>query len=190
MNPCSMNNAVEVLWQLVPRFLTAGDSCVDATVGNGRDTAALCGLVGPEGHVYGFDIQQDALDRAAILLTDTVPQVPCTLIHASHADMRAYVEGPVALILFNLGYLPGGNKAITTQAESTLAALNAALGLLRPGGRVAVVLYPGHEAGARESAVVKAWASQLNQREHTVLAMSFMNQANHPPELILIEKRG
>ncbi len=190
MKPFPMNNAVEILWQLVPRFLSEGDTVVDATVGNGKDTAALCTLVGPGGRVYGFDIQQDALDRAQAYINETAPEIPCTLIRGSHADMQAHIHHPVDLILFNLGYLPGGDKSITTQAESTLEAMAASLGLMRPGGKIAAVLYPGHAPGAQEADAVKAWASSLNQKQYGVLALTFTNQVNNPPQLILIEKKG
>ncbi len=143
MIPFPMNNAVEILWQLVPRFVTAGDICVDATVGNGKDTAALCRIVGSNGHVYGFDIQNEALEQASLLLNGSVPETSFTLIHASHALMSRHVTQPVDLVLFNLGYLPGGDKSITTKSESTLKAMASSLELLKCGGKLAAVLYPG-----------------------------------------------
>ena len=41
----------------------AGDLCIDATAGNGNDTLLLCELVGKEGKVVAFDIQQVAVDN-------------------------------------------------------------------------------------------------------------------------------
>ncbi len=186
----SMNNAVEILWQLVPQMLSEGDICVDATVGNGKDTAALCKLVGPAGHVYGFDIQKDALDQARLFIDSASPESAYTLIHASHGMIKTYIAHPVDLILFNLGYLPGGDKTITTKAESTLEAMTASLELLKSGGKLTAVLYPGHGAGASEAVAVKDWASQLNQKHFSVAVLTFTNQVNNPPQLMLIEKRG
>lgn len=185
-----MNNAVELLWEMIPEILGEGDVAVDATVGNGRDTVALCRLVGATGRVYGFDIQEEALERARMLLEETLPGAPCTLIRCCHAQMAETVSEPLDLVLFNLGYLPGGDKAVTTLAETTLEAMVASLRLLKPGGKLAAVLYPGHEAGAREAEVVKAWAASLDQKQYAAVSMNFINQINHPPQLLLIEKRG
>lgn len=190
MKSFPMNNAVEILWQLVPRFLTEGDCVVDATVGKGRDTAALCKLVGKQGQVYGFDIQQEALDQARLYIEENAPDIPCILIHGSHAQMAHHIPQPVDLVLFNLGYLPGGDKRITTEAESTQDAMKTSLELLKAGGKLAAVLYPGHEAGAWEAEAVKSWASRLDQKRFSAVVMTFTNQANNPPQLLLIEKRG
>lgn len=51
------------------------------------------------------------------------------------------------LVAFNLGYLPGGDKAITTTSETTLVALGAAERILMPGGLISVVAYVGHPGG-------------------------------------------
>ena len=42
-----------------------GETVVDATAGNGNDTQFLAELVGENGHVLAFDIQQAALDSTA-----------------------------------------------------------------------------------------------------------------------------
>lgn len=190
MKPFPMNNAVEILWQMVPEFLLPGDTAVDATVGNGRDTEALCRIVGPSGKVYGFDIQTEALERARSLLEEAVPETPCILIHESHSALKNHIAHPVDLVLFNLGYLPGGDKRVTTKADTTLEAMTAALELLKTGGKLAAVLYPGHEAGAEEATAVIEWSSTLNQKKFTSLLLTITNQINHPPQLLLIEKRG
>lgn len=188
MNTFPMNNSVEFLWNLVPLFLRRGDIAVDATLGNGKDMAALYRIVGPQGHVYGFDIQEEALNQTRTLLGGDAASV--TLIHGSHCTMKAHVKEPVDLVLFNLGYLPGGDKSITTVAETTLEAMVAGLELLKSGGKLAAVLYTGHEAGAREAELVKAWSSTLDQRQFSAATLAFTNQVNHPPQLLLIEKRG
>lgn len=190
MKPFPMNNAVEILWQLVPGFLLPGDTAVDATVGNGRDTEALCRIVGPAGQVYGFDIQTEALERARSLLEEAVPETPCILIQECHSSLKNHVTQPVDLVLFNLGYLPGGDKRITTTADTTLEAMTVALDLLKPGGKLAAVLYPGHEAGAAEAKAVIQWSSGLNQKTFSSLLLSYTNQINNPPQLLLIEKKG
>jgi len=190
MKPFKMNNAVSLLWELIPGFISEGDTVVDATVGNGKDTEALCRLVGERGSVIGFDIQAEALNRASELLREAVPGHAVTLIQRCHSELKDHVKTPVSLVLFNLGYLPGGDKTVTTRSETTLEAMEEALELLQPGGKLAAVLYPGHPEGNMEAEVVRAWSSGLDQRAYTTLLTSFANQINHPPQLLLIEKRG
>ena len=93
-------------------------------------------------------------------------------------------------IVFNCGYLPGGNKALTTETGSTLSALAQAVHILRPGGLLAVVLYPGHEAGALEAQAVSEWAAALPQQQFAVLHYGFTNRRNRPPYLLAVEKHN
>ena len=82
------------------------------------------------------------------------------LIHDSNARFENYLvdyQGRVDLFMYNLGYLPGGDKSITTDSATTLKSLSSALELLAVGGLLCVVCYPGHEEGARESQAVEAF---------------------------------
>jgi hypothetical protein len=63
----------------------------------------------------------------------------------------------VAVVMFNLGYLPGEDHALATEADETLRALDAAACVLKSGGLISVVCYPGHAQGADESACVERW---------------------------------
>lgn len=173
-----------------------GDIVVDATAGGGVDTLALAELVGPNGIVYAFDIQQEALDRtherlSSLADNDKLPKVKLVLgNHAAMAEaVDASVIGQVSAVMFNLGYLPGSSDlTIITEPASTLAALDAAVLLLRPGGIVTCVLYPGHPGGADEAAAVEAWAAQLPQSlAQTVIYRQ--TQRNTAPYLIAAEKR-
>lgn len=147
-----------------------GDTVIDATAGGGVDTLALAELVGPKGTVYAFDIQQEALDRTELRLSalendGRMPNVHLRL--ADHAEMEPHIDssdvGKVAAVMFNLGYLPGGDPSVITEPGSTLRALDSALALLRPGGIMTCVLYPGHPGGDAEAAAVEAWAAGLPQ---------------------------
>jgi len=176
-----------------------GDIAIDATAGNGVDTLALARLVGPKGTIYAFDIQQEALDRTRERLSalEAETLLPDThLIHQSHARMAEAVQsihaphaGLVSAVMFNLGYLPGsGDLSIITEPTSTISALEAALTLLRRGGVITCVLYPGHPGGAEEAAAVEAWAAALPQS----IAQSVIYrqlQRIDAPYLIAVEKR-
>lgn len=136
----------------------AGDIVIDATAGNGYDTLFLAQRVGPHGQVYAFDIQPVALERTAVRL-DAAGVTNVRLIQGNHADMVSLVAeehyGRIATIMFNLGYLPRGDKSIITKTLSTRAALDAALRLLRIGGTLTVLAYPRHPGGLQEMIVVQ-----------------------------------
>lgn len=155
--------------EAVASVLQPGDTAVDATVGNGFDTCFLSRTVGPTGFVVGFDVQQSALDATAKRL-QAADLHNVTLVHKGHetladeASVRkpsvaASVQSPAA-IMFNLGFLPRSDHAITTQPHTTVAAITAAVELLEPGGVLTVLAYRGHAGGPEEFAAVE----QLLQR--------------------------
>lgn len=173
-----------------------GDTVIDATAGGGVDTLVLAQLVGPKGTVYAFDIQQEALDRTrerllAFAGQDKLPAVK--LVLQNHAHMAEAIDslhvGQASAVMFNLGYLPGGgDQTVITEPASTITALNAAINVMRPGGIVTCVLYPGHPGGAAEADAVETWAAQLPQ---SVAQAVTYRQSQRPaaPYLVAIEKR-
>ncbi|WP_430535562.1 class I SAM-dependent methyltransferase [Listeria rocourtiae] len=175
---------------LLNRIILPGDTVVDATIGNGHDTAFLADLVGVNGRVFGFDIQQEAIDATTQLLTEKQLNNQVTLLHESHAKMTELLsEQTIKAAIFNLGYLPGGNKTITTLAESTIQAIDAALSLLEVGGITILVIYHGHPEGQTEKSAVLNYTESLPQEQFHVLEYRFINQRNNPPFVIAIEKR-
>lgn len=166
-----------------------GDTVVDGTAGNGHDTLMLAECVGAEGCVYAFDIQTAALAATQQRLQQHGLQQRVRLIHDSHANLAAHVPANIAAAVFNFGYLPKGDKNITTQTESSIAAVSAALSLLRPNGLLAAALYHGHEQGKPETAALLAFAAALPQQQFSVLKYEFINRQNSPPIALLIEKR-
>ncbi|NBD27618.1 class I SAM-dependent methyltransferase [Paenibacillus glycinis] len=196
--------------RLVKERVSPGDAVVDATCGNGVDTQFLAELVGPRGAVYAFDIQEAALERTRSRIEAAIggtygagaPDAgglheadirPLRLVHASHADMDKHVaeahRGSVAAVMFNLGYLPGADQAVITEPASTLAALEAALRLLRPGGILTAVLYPGHPGGLEEAEAVAAWASSLPQPLGQAMLYRLIQKAE-APYLAAVEKKA
>ncbi|MBO6576413.1 MAG: class I SAM-dependent methyltransferase [Rhodothermales bacterium] len=167
------------------RILRPGDAAVDATVGNGHDTRFLAERVGPGGQIWGFDVQAKALRRAHERLRDVSASV--TLIRDSHASMAAYVAMPMRVALFNLGYLPGGSRAVTTTAESTITALEASWSLLTHDGRIVLVLYRGHPGGAEEARAVLDWAGGLGSA--SVVRFGFTGRGGAPPEALVVARR-
>ena len=149
---------------VLARALRPGDRAVDATMGNGHDTAFLCELVGESGHVYAFDVQRDAVANTRERLSQTGLLGRASLFCLGHERMAEQVTSPVAAVVFNLGWLPGGDHSITTEAGATIEGLRAALKAIRTGGIVTVVLYDGHEEGRREKERVLRWAEKLDTK--------------------------
>lgn len=145
------------------RVIRPGDIVIDATAGNGHDTRFLAEQVGSTGRVYAFDVQRDALEQTERRLPAEL-RAAVTLLqhdHARLADVLPVAEhGRMAAVMFNLGYLPGGDHRVITQTASTLAALEAARDWLRPGGMLSVIAYPGHAGGAEETRAVSDWFTQ------------------------------
>lgn len=112
-----------------------------------------------------------------------------TLIEDSHANLAHYVSEPIGLIVFNLGYLPDGDKQRATQAETTLASLQAALDKLSVGGLLSVTMYWGHEAGKTERAAVLRWAAALDRSTYHCVHTDMCNQPNCPPEILFVTRK-
>lgn len=186
----AMYSVLDFAHHLTVSALDPAGVAIDATVGNGHDTLHLANAVGPGGRVYGFDIQWRAIRRTRRRLAAAGVGERVVLHHASHADMLHHlppeIRRRVGAVMFNLGYLPGGDHAITTTPEATLEALQQALPLLRTGGLVTVVLYTGHPGGAGEAQAVTDWAAGLDQATVHVLSYRFINQMNAPPQLLAL----
>lgn len=155
----------DIAHELVAAHVLPGDKVIDATTGNGHDTLFLAELVGETGHVYAFDIQQQAIRKTASRLEENSLRDRVTLIPGSHADMIGLLPekdaGRIAAILFNLGYLPGGEKHVTTCAGTTLQALEESLALLKPGGIISLLVYVGHPGGKEEDEAIREWLGRL-----------------------------
>lgn len=170
------------------RTIREGDTVVDATMGNGKDTLFLCDLVGGSGHVYAFDVQAEAVERTRERVREAGFEPRTTLLLAGHETMADHVKAPVQAVMFNLGWLPGAEHIVTTRTETTLKAVSAALELIAPGGIVTVCVYPGHEEGTRELKALKEYVSGLSVRTFNVLYHSFVNASSQTPQLFLIQR--
>ena len=174
---------------VLQRALRPGDCAVDATAGNGHDTMLLAQCVGKHGKVYAFDVQTSALAATQARLQQAGLQDRAILIADSHARLRQHVPPGLRAAVFNLGYLPGSDKTVVTQAASTLSALEQALDLLQPGGIVVLVIYSGHPGGNAESQAVQDWVQSLNPQQALAVQYGLLNQNGMPPYVIAIEKR-
>ncbi|WP_108307584.1 class I SAM-dependent methyltransferase [Metalysinibacillus jejuensis] len=85
--------------RFLAKVVAPGDVVIDATAGNGNETYYLAGLVGEQGKVYAFDIQQQALTATAQKLG--ARQIQVALIHDGHQNVHQYVQEVVAAATFN-----------------------------------------------------------------------------------------
>lgn len=172
---------------MISPHIKDGGIAVDFTMGNGHDTLWLCRAVGPNGHVYSFDIQEGAkLSTEKLLSIENVDNA--TLILDSHSNVKNYVNDKICVGLFNLGFLPGGDKSITTMTETTLPAIQAGIDLLDDDGALLIAVYPGHAEGTKEGIFIEEMLSKYDRK---TLCCSKFKIVNSPtsPFFFLVEKK-
>jgi methylase of polypeptide subunit release factors len=165
-----------------------GDVVVDATCGNGHDTLFLARLVGSEGKVWAFDVQEDALSAAEKLLRGEGCLPWVRLVRDGHERIAEHVREPVRAAVFNLGFLPGREEGVVTRPDTTLSALEQATELLLPGGIITIAIYTGHPGGAEEAAAVGQWSAGLPSRIFNAWQSRQLNRSAAAPYLVLVEK--
>lgn len=195
-----MLKQLEMAHWMLKDIIKTNDVVVDATMGNGYDTQFLAEL---GANVYAFDVQEEALNATEKRLDDagiknqifeknlsnllTEPSV--NLVLSGHEKLSEYVKEPIKAAIFNLGYLPKTDKSVVTKADTTLTALDALTNQLVVGGRIAIMIYYGHEGGMEEKDAVIKWTSSLSQKDWEVTSYAPLNQIHTPPILVLIVKR-
>ena len=178
-----MKRPLEMAHDFLAQVITKDDTVVDATMGNGHDTLFLAKLAK---QVYAFDIQEQALEKTNQRL-QAAGLTNVQLILQGHETVDHFVSELKAAI-FNLGYLPSADKSIITRPHTTIEALEKLCHMLVRGGRIAIMIYYGHEGGDLEKDAVLNYVSQLPQQEYTATIYRTLNQVNNPPFLVMIEK--
>ena len=168
-------------------FVKKGDVCIDATAGNGNDTLKLAKAVGDDGMVFAFDIQEIAIENTkALLLENNIKNTE--LILDSHSEMDKYINQKVKAVVFNLGYLPGGDHNLQTKWETTTIAIEKALELISGDGFIAIMIYYGKNSGTVEKDALMEFLKNLNHKNYTVTTHDFYNRPNNPPLTAIITK--
>lgn len=173
---------------MMQSHIKEGAIVLDATVGNGNDTLDLARLVGKNGKVYGFDIQSIAIENTRTLLEENNTLDNVVLINDNHIKIDEYIDQELDLAIYNLGYLPKGDKTIRTDAENTVISVSKALELLKGNGIMIIISYIGHPGGLEEKETLESMLLHLDQKKYNVLKNEFINQKNFPPLIYLIEK--
>ncbi|MEC8905771.1 MAG: class I SAM-dependent methyltransferase [Verrucomicrobiota bacterium] len=184
--------STQLVHQLVSDRLEGGEVVVDATAGNGHDTLFLAQQVGTEGVVYSFDVQKEAIGMTRSRLEEAQLSDRVIMCETGHENLeeviRALHLGNVSVIMFNLGYLPGGDHSITTLKETTLTALRKALECLRDGGLLTVLCYPGHGEGLGESVEVLTFLESLDQTQFLTTNYRGESTSGTAPFLVSVQK--
>ena len=179
---------------LLARALSPGDSAIDCTVGNGHDTLFLATHVGPCGRVFGLDIQGSAIAHTHTRLTDAGIEGRVALTRACHASLGDVIPpgawADVKAAVFNLGYLPGGDKRICTGADTTIMAIDTLLRRMPVGGVIVLVVYPGHPEGAVEARAIATHVKDIPRNVARVVTYQVENSQNNPPFVIGLEILG
>ncbi|MGL5616563.1 MAG: tRNA (mnm(5)s(2)U34)-methyltransferase [Sarcina sp.] len=175
-----VNNVNNLIHHIIETKIDNKKIAIDATLGNGHDTDFLKDLFMK---VYAFDIQDIAVENYN---SKNIKNVEA--IKDSHENFEKYINEKVDCIIYNLGYLPGADKHITTKVESTLKSIKIGLNLLEKNGIMFIAIYSGHEEGKLEKEEVLKLAKQLSTKNFGVLYTDFINRPNNPPSLLIIEK--
>ena len=184
-----ITRTTELAMSVTLTYIKPGDTVVDATCGTGQDTVVLARAVGSEGSVYAFDIQKSAhLLTEARLKSHGIANVH--LVKQSFVSMSEHIpEKSAAAVVFNLGWLPGGDHTVTTFWETTRAAVSKALNLLLPGGVLVLCAYPGHPEGDRERHELTGFFATLSNKTYNVLHQRFLNAGPGAPECFVVQKQ-
>ena len=177
---------------ILRQVIRPGDVTIDATAGNGHDTRFLAELVGQSGHVFAIDVQPEALQQTAALLGEAaLAQVH--LVQRDHAELKTIIprrhHGHVAAVMFNLGFLPGGDRSLATRTDSTVEAIRSALDLLQTGGVLTIIAYPGHSEGAGEAVAVEGLIRNLASADYATAKHAAASGKHTAPMLFAIGKR-
>lgn len=193
-----IRQTTEFAMHIVRAYVEPGDTVIDATCGNGHDTLALASM--EPARLYAFDIQEEAVRATTALLEangyhEAIADGRIIVRQMSHEEMGGFVIGddrsaaPVKAVVFNLGYLPGGDKDITTKAETTLTAVQMAIELLQLDGLICITMYSGHPEGRREKAALLEFSDGLDAGKWHTAYIGMPNQKHDPPEILLITRK-
>jgi len=176
-----VNDISELAQQIIERYNSNFNIGVDCTLGNGHD----CDFLRKNfNKVYAFDIQEEAVNNYKNFEYDNV-QCICD----SHENIKKHIFENIDVAMFNLGYLPGGDKSITTKHDSSIKAVDSALSLLNEGGIITLAIYHGHDEGKVEKEKILGYLKELDSKRYGVMLHTFHNRSEMAPLLIVIEKK-
>lgn len=166
---------------IINNFLENKSVAIDGTLGNGFDTDFLSDNFEK---VYSFEIQKESCEKYKERNKKNVE-----IINDSHHLFNNYVKGSVDCIMYNLGFLPGGDKGITTMHTTSLESIQCGLDLLNSGGIMTICIYKGHDEGQIEESCILKYLSNLTKSKYGVMSHNYLNRSETAPLLVVIEKK-
>ncbi len=169
-----------------------GEIVVDATLGNGHDSLLLSEIVGENGRVIAFDIQEEAIETSkALFKSHGKTNIHCFLKGHEQAE-KALTELNVKEIggaIFNLGYLPNSNHEITTEGKTTIAAFEQLFKRLKRKRYIVFVVYPGHAEGKREKNELLSYFKQFPSSTADIITYQLVNRSDKAPFVVAVYKK-
>ncbi len=181
-----MKKVVEIVHDIMRQAAKEGGAAADFTLGQGFDCAVLASCASIH-TVYAFDVQLQAIQDARAFLAGKEGADKIRFIHDGHEQMNHYIHEPLQLGVFNFGYYPRGDHAVTTRLDTSSSAVRDAFSLLKRRGVLILVTYPGHEEGRREAAYFESVVSALPSREAECMSI-YMSNKKDCPRIYVIEK--
>lgn len=179
-----INNPVKLSHYLIENRVENNIRACDMTAGNGNDSKFILDKKTPK-ILYAFDIQKLSQERCEKLIGQ---MDNFKFILDDHKNIEKYIEEKIDLFIYNLGFLPKGDKSITTNYKSVIQSLKSCLDLLNENGLILITFYTGHEEGKNEEKYVGEFLKNLDQKTFQVIKYNFYNQINNPPFLVSIRK--
>lgn len=176
-----VGNISDLSHYIIKDFVPNKKVAIDATLGNGYDTDFLSSLFEK---VYSFDVQEEVCINYNEKRKSNVK-----VINDSHHLFRLYIKEPVDCIMYNLGFLPGGNKEITTLHKTSLESIKTGLEILNSGGIMTICIYRGHNEGKIEETCILEYLKTLPKNSYGVMIQSYLNRQDISPLLAVIEKK-
>lgn len=166
---------------IIKNFLDSKAIAIDGTLGNGFDTDFLSDNFEK---VYAFEIQEEACVKYKEKNINNVD-----VINDSHHLFKKYISDGVDCIMYNLGFLPGGDKGVTTMHKTSLKSIEDGLDLLNSGGIMTICIYKGHDEGKLEETYILNYLSSLPKNKFGVMSHNYLNRVDNAPTLVVIEKK-
>lgn len=176
-----VGNISDLSHYIIKSFISNKEIAIDATLGNGYDSDFLSENFKK---VYSFDIQEEACDKYKEKNIKNVE-----VINDSHHLFENYIKENVDCIMYNLGFLPGGNKEITTMHTTSLLSIESGLNILNSGGIMSICIYRGHNEGKIEETCILEYLKGLPKNKFGVMTHAYLNRQENSPLLVVIEKK-
>ncbi|RPF50252.1 class I SAM-dependent methyltransferase [Aquisalibacillus elongatus] len=187
-----MKQIIPFAHDLLAQSITTGSTVVDATLGNGHDSLYLNELVGPEGKVIAFDVQDEALQSSKSLFEQHgIKQVEMHLKGHENAPSILDDKGihEIDAVIFNLGFLPGSDHQVTTSGDTTIQAINGLFPILKSGGYIVIVVYPGHEEGQAEKNDLMNYLKTFPANKGDIAQYKMVNRSDKAPFVVYLYKK-